>query len=257
MTQIYITIAIIGIIALLVCYVFIRQTLGERQKEKDRLHRALAKRAKELLQVMSVFPEDFLPKELVVFIYRCIIDAYEQLSKLMPDETKYIEALTMHSSQLEVIVRKPDKNQPTDLESNAQINELRQHLNLLGGFLQKSLKRNHITPKQHSHYRQLLKELIIKLAVNNYMITAKQALDIQKTKLAIHYYDLAKKLLIRETPGHYKESIDTINRQIEPLLAMEKEEEQTRQESKVDNNNEDEWEEIKEDSDWKKKNVYD
>ncbi len=256
MTQIYITIAIIGIIALLVCYVFIRQTLGEKQKEKDRLHRALVKRAKELLQVLSIFPEDFLPKELVVFIYRCIIDAYEQLSRLMPEDNTYVEALKMHSSQLEATIRKPDNAKFTELQSSAQINELRQHLNLLGNFLQKSLKRKHITPKQHAHYRQLLKELIIKLAVNNYTITAKQALDMQKTKLSIHYYDLAKKLLIRETPSHYQESIDDINRQIEPLIELEKTE-QAELNSTQNDNDDGEWGEVKDESDWKKKNVYD
>lgn len=263
MTQIYITIGIIAIIAALVCYVFIRQTIGERQQEKDRLQRVLAKRANDLQQIVSVFPDHFLPKELIVFIYRCIIDAYEQLSKLAPSEKKHIEALKLHSTQLESIVRKPENAKAADLQSVTQINELRQYLNLLGSFLQKSLKRGHISQKQHAHYRQLLKELIIKLAVNNYMISAKQSLEIQKTKLSLHYYDLAKKLLIRETPSNYKDSISMIDLAIEPLLAMEQAE-QAEQKASVkeaenaegsDDNSE--WDEFQEESGWKKKNVYD
>ena len=77
MTQIYITIGVIAVVAALVCYIFIRQTMSDKKQEKDRLHRALQKRAKELLQMISVFPDDFLPQEIKVFIYRCVIDAYQ------------------------------------------------------------------------------------------------------------------------------------------------------------------------------------
>lgn len=262
MTQIYLTIGIIVIIAALVCYIFIRQTINERKQEKDRLHRALSKRAKELLQMISAFPDNFLPQELVVFIYRCIIDAYEQLTKLSPSETQYIEALKIHSSQLEGIIRKQSSGSAEDLQSSAQINELRQYLNLLSGFLQKSMQRSHITQKQHAHYRLLVKELIIRLAINNYMISAKQSLDIKKTKLAIHYYDLAKKLLVRETPSHYKERIEKINAHLKPLLEMEEimQAEQNAlkaEESEEDKGEKSEWDEFEDKDGWKKKNVYD
>jgi hypothetical protein len=263
MTQIYITIGIIAIIAALVCYVFIRQTIGERQREKERLNRVLVKRAKELLQLLSVFPDHFLPKELVVFVYRCIIDAYEQLTKLEPSEKKHVEALKMHSMQLDTTLRNQSGAKAADLQSVNQINELRQYLNLLGSFLQKSLQRNQITPKQHAQYRQLVKEMIVRLAVNNYMITAKQAMEIQKPKLALHYYDLAKKLLERETPNNYQESIRAINQAMEPLLAMEQADQVTQQESTdatvspAKPEEKSEWDEFEEDSGWQKKNVYD
>jgi hypothetical protein len=264
MTQIYITIGIIAIIAALVCYVFIRQTIGERKREKERLNRVLAKRAKELLQLLGAFPDHFLPKELVVFVYRCIIDAYEQLTKLEPSENRHIESLKMHSSQLDVTLRNQGNAKAADLQSVNQINELRQYLNLLGSFLQKSLQRNQITPKQHAQYRQLVKEMIIRLAVNNYMITAKQALEIQKSKLALHYYDLAKKLLERETPSNYQESMQTINQAMEPLLALEQAEQaaEITQTESTDANaaapeEKSEWDDFQEDSGWQKKNVYD
>jgi hypothetical protein len=265
MTQTYITIGIIAIIGLLVCYVFIRQTIGERQREKERLHRALEKRAKELLQMVSAFPDNFLPKELLVFIYRCIIDAYEQLTKLKPAEIQYVDSLKMHSLQLETVVRNTSSHKVEDLQSLTQINELRQYLNLVGGFLQKSAQRNHITHKQHLYYRQLVKELMIRLAVNNYSASAKQALEVQKNKLAIHYYELARKLLIRETPNGYKESIQKINLRLEPLREMEGIEPDIQTEvsantdgaAPAEEQEKDEWNDFKEDTEWKKKNVYD
>ncbi len=261
MTQIYITVAIISIVAILVCYVFVRQTISERQQERDRLQRVLAKRAKDLLQMISVFPPHFLPKELQVFIYRCIIDAYEQLTKLDGSSSEHIESLKVHSAQLENTVRTPERKHTEDLQSTTQINELRQYLNLLNGFLQKSLQRQHITGKQHSHYRMLIKELIIRLAINNYMISAKQSLDIHKTKLALHYYDLAKKLLIKETPTDFQKKIEKINLAIQPLLEREAEEATMQAMAAPDTNDEEgeqkEWQEFEEEAGWKKKNIYD
>ncbi len=264
MTQIYITIAIIAIVGALVCYIFVKQTINEKKQEKDRLQRVLAKRAKDLLQMISVFPENFLPKEIIVFIYRCIIDAFEQLTKLAPTEAQYIEGLKVHSAQLEAIIRKPDTQKTEDIQNTAQINELRQYLNVLNGFLEKSVKRSHITQKQYGHYRLLIKELIIKLAVNNYILSAKQSLEIGKPKLALHHYELAKKLLTKETPTHYKDKIKSINTAMEPLIQQEQaqqaaESAQTAQaQSEAAENGEDgEWSSFNEDAGWKKKNVYD
>lgn len=265
MTQIYITIGLITVIALLVCFVFIRQTIGERKRERDRLQRVLVKRAKDLTQMVSAFPENFLPNELVVFIYRCIIDAYEQLTKLVPEDNNYLDELKMHSAQLEAVVRTPDKKQTVDMQSTTQINELRQYLNLLGKFLQKSMERQHISSKQHAHYKTLLKELIVKLAVNNYKITAQQAANNGQTKLAIHYYDLAKKLLMRDTPTDYSDQIAHIEESEKPLLAIEaqtKEAERTKQAEEQENSSDDpqgksEWSDFEEDAGWQKKNVYD
>jgi hypothetical protein len=265
MTQSHIIIGIIGIIGVFVCSVFIRQTIAERQREKERLHRALEKRAKELLQMVSAFPDNFLPKELLVFIYRCIIDAYEQLTKLKPAEDQYVDYLKIHSMQLEAVVRNTGSVKAEDLQSLTQINELRQYLNLVAGFLQKSVQRKHISHKQHLYYRQLVKELMIRLAVNNYSASAKQALEVQKNKLAIHYFELAKKLLIKETPNGYKKNIQKINLRLAPLHEMEGIEPDIQAEASIHTDSaspaveedDEEWNDFKEDTEWKKKNVYD
>lgn len=273
MTQIYITIGVISIVAALVCYIFIRQTMSDKRQEKERLHRALVKRAKELLHMISAFPDDFLPQEIKVFIYRCVIDAYQQLSKLEPSDKQYVEALKVHSAQLEAVIRTPDSKKTVNLQSAAQINELKQYLTLLGRFSQKSAQRNNITQKQYSHYRMLIKGLNAKLAVDGYILSAKQATEINKRRLAIHYYELAKKLLTKETPPNFQDQITRINAAMEPLMemeALEKERLATEAASKKDTDDtnastapegtsteDKEWAQFEEDSGWKKKNVYD
>jgi hypothetical protein len=265
MTQIYIIVGVIAVIAALVCYVFVRQTIGERKLERERLQRALNKRAKELLQAIAVFPENFLSKELIIFLYRSIIDAYEQLTKLDASSKTYVEALQTYTAQLEAATRKPDNQQVENIQSPAQINELKQYLNLIGNFLQKTMQRGRLTQKQHTHYLQLLKDLVISLTVNGYTISARQSVEMQKTKLALHHYDLAKKLLIKESPTGFQARIAKINAAMEPLLLLQATEETEVQEGNknpyTDDNPDDEdkgkWSEFEEDSGWKKKNIYD
>lgn len=257
MTQVYITIGVISTVALLMCYIFIRQTMKEKHAEKERLHRALQKRAKTLLQMIAIFPEDFLPKELQIFIYRCIIETYENLTKLQPDESKYVEGLKMHSTQMEATMRKPESRKALNLESAAQLNELRRYLNMMGEFLQRSVKRKMITTKQYSHYRLLIKSLIAGLAVDNYCIAARQAIEIDKIKLAIHYYTLAKQLLIKETPSDYQTQIKAIDEALVPLMESQMDETTAVPVEAQEDQEDSEWAEFEEESDWKKKNVYD
>lgn len=257
MTQVYITIGVISTVALLMCYIFIRQTMKEKKAEKDRLHRALKKRAKTLLQMIAIFPDDFLPKELQIFIYRCIIETYENLTKLEPNENQYIDGLKMHSAQMEATMRKPESRKNLNLQNAAQLNELRRYLNMMGEFLQRSVKRKMITTKQYSHYRLLIKSLIAGLAVDNYCIAARQAVEIGKVKLAIHYYTLAKQLLIKETPSGYQEQIKGIDEALAPLMESQVDEGVISEVAEPENQEESEWAEFEEESDWKKKNVYD
>jgi hypothetical protein len=84
MTSVYIIIGLILLTCGLICYVFIKQTIVKRKRERTRLFNALEKRSKELLQMLNAFPPHFLPKDISVFLYRCIVDVFEQLSKLEP-----------------------------------------------------------------------------------------------------------------------------------------------------------------------------
>lgn len=233
--------------------------MKERHKQKERLRRALEKHTKELLKMVSAFPNDFLPKDILIFIYGCIITDYEQLSKLCPNNQQHIDAIKCHATTREDIVRKTEDTQYAELKNISQINESHQYIHLLRHFLQKSLKRHNITTIQHDHYNQLINELTTQLTVNNHTLSAKNACEIKKNKLAIHHYELAKQLLLQETPRAYKESIQIINTKMEPLLEIVANEE-IEQQNADDERNKDatnEWDSFEADSGWKKKNIYD
>lgn len=264
MTQVYVIIGVIMLVCALVCYIFVRQTVVKRKKEKSRLKRALEKRSQDLVQMLNAFPPNFLPNDLQTFIYRCIVDVFEQLSKLAPEQPEYLENFTLYTSQMETATRSPKAQSNASIQSSSQINELRQYLNHLGRFIQKWLQRGNITSKQHAHYKSLLKNIITKLMVDNYSLSAKSAGDMQKHKLSAHYYMLAKNLIIKEglIPTN-KERLVLINKELARLEKIieaesEKKAELEKQENAAKGQKEaDSSQEFKKEEDWKKKNVYD
>jgi len=263
MTQVYIVSATIVLVIALICYVFIRQTITKRQKEKQRLRRALDKRVKELTQMLGSFPAGFLPRDVQVFLYRCIVDVFEQLSKLAPGESEYIEQFQLYTSHMEATMRAADAHRDVVMQSTKQINEIRQYLNYLGRFIQKWGERGNISSKQYAHYKALLKKLINQLMVDNYILLAKQSTQTAKPKLAVHYLNLAKNLLLKEGLAVAKQSrIDFVDSELRGLKTKIEAEEGSQHLSASDaatsQDEQGKWQQFTEqEADWKKKNVYD
>ena len=262
MTAVHIIIGLIILTCALICYIFIKQTIVKKKREKARLFKALENRAKELLQMLNAFPPQFLPKDLSVFLHRCIVDAFEQLSKLEPDRPEFLEQFTLYTTAMETIIRQPAENNDSYLQSSSQINEIRQYLNYLGRFLQKWLQRGNLSERQYSSYKNSLKNLANKLMVDNYILSARKSIDIKKYKLAVHYFTLAKKIMAKEgLSGIQKESLHYINEELAKLTELIKAEEDAagiaNADITADNNESNEWSGFDENDDWKKKNVYD
>ena len=263
MPQVYIIAGILIAIILLACFVFIRQTITKRHKEKIRLQRALDKRAKDLVQMLNAFPPKFLPQDLLLFLYRCIVDTYEQLSKLSPDNPDYLEHFKAHTASMEAAMRTTKEEGEASLQSSAQINEIRHYLNHLGRFMQKWMQRGNLSTKQYANYKDLLKKLLTQLMVDNYVLSAKQAMQMEKTKLAMHYYTLAKNLAIQEgLLASKKNRLALINEELTTLERRLEKEEATLTsdviaEEEESGDEKKQWQQYDDGADWKKKNVYD
>ena len=160
MTPVYIIIGLIVLTCVLICYIYIKQTIVKRKREKARLFNALLKRSKELLQMLNAFPPHFLPKDLSVFLHRCIVDIFEQLSKLEPERSEFLEQFTLYTTTMETTIREPVNSSQVRLQSSTQINEIRQYLNYLGRFMQKWVQRGNLSDKQYGAYKVTLKNLV-------------------------------------------------------------------------------------------------
>lgn len=267
MSQIYIIAGILCLISILVCYIFIRQTIVKKKKEKARLHTALVKRAKYLIQTIDSFPHNFLTADLSMLMLRITADTFEQLTQLVPDEPKYVDQFKFYTQKMEDAlknVRSQEQAQAV-IDNSSQINEIRQSLNQLGRFIQSWAKRGNINQKQYGAYKAQIKKLIVQLMIDNYMIAANQAVDNGKLKLGIHYYMLAKNLIAEEGLSTIKaKQLMQIDERLPQLQSDLDSEIQKRAEDQVAKQHVDSpdtegtaWSELEEEGDWKKKNLYD
>lgn len=261
MSPVYAIAGMLAIIALGICYIFIRQTLLKKKQEKARLIRALSKRASDLIQMVNGFPDNFLGRDLSVLLFRNIVDVFEQLSQLDSNETQYIENFKFYTKKMEE-AQKISKTQEAaaTILSGSQINETRQYLNFLNRFLQKWAQRGNISQKQHSVYKDQIQKLNAQLKVDSYMMMAAQARETEKPKLAIHYYQLAKNLITEEGLSNVKQrQLMSIEETLPRLMAEMEQQAQSQPEKENTESPEDEgWAEYEEEEEsWKKKRVYD
>ena len=263
MSSIYIAGIIIVLLIGVVCYAIIAQNLEKKRKQQQRLLSALQVRARNFKFMLSGFPPDFLTKELTILVYRCLVDVCEQLAKLDPKETTYVEELQLYSGQMEEVKRKPSQTKRKALENPQQVKEVKHHLEDLNKFIHQLQKRGSISQSQKESYSRQIKQLVLQMSVDAYLLNARQAEQSEKARLAIHYYGLARKLLVRENAaGDFQKQVARINNAISLLEIQLREEEPDYEETELQVAQKEEareaWDKFSEDDDlWKKKRVYD
>lgn len=263
MSSIMIVSIIIGLLGALVCFAFVTQTIEKKRKQRQRLLTALKLRSRNFKYMLNGFPPDFLPKELTVLVHRCLVDVCEQLSKLEPKEPLYLEDLQLYSSQMEAIQRKPKRNKRKPLENPQQIKEVRTHLEDLHKFVHQLEKRGTLKKSQTEGFSRQIKQLVLQMSVDAYVHNGKQAQAAGKTRLAIHFFSLAKKLLVRENVDKsLNAQITQLGSRISKLQNQIREEEPEYREAESQVSQKEEvskaWDEFAEKEEgWKKKRVYD
>ncbi len=255
---------IIVLLVALLAYAFVSQTMERKRKQRKRMLAALKLRVKDFKYMLSGFPPDFLSKDLSALVHRCLIEVLEQLVGLEPSNKAYVDELALFSKQLEEAKRKPKKESRTKLTNPQQVKEVKSMLQSLHNFIGLQQQRGNLSTAQFKQYESQIKQLVVQITVDSYILNAKQAQGSNKGRLAIHYYTLAKKLLAKESGGaDYQKQIQKLNTVIdelekelavqEPEYEVDKDAEATREQASS------EWDEFnKEPEDpWKKKSVYD
>ncbi len=262
MSSVTITIIIIVLLAGLVCFAFVSQTIEKNRKQKQRLLAALKLRARNFKYVLSGFPPDFLTRDLTVLVHRCLIDVCEQLSKLEPNERQYVDELQFYTQQMEEVQKKAKSPRPKPLENPQQVKEVKSHLEDVNKFVFQLEKRGTLNSAQAQAYSKQIRQLTLQMTVDNYILNAKQAQGGEKNRLAVHYYGLAHKLLARSnTEGHFNKQIAQLDQLLETLKLKLEEEEPNYRETDAQLEEkalaEKAWDSLDEEDTWKKKSVYD
>lgn len=256
MSAIYIVATIIVLVGALICYMFIAQTLEKKRKQQQRILQALGQRAKVFRYILSGFPPNFLTKELTLLVQRCLTDVLQQLARMQPKDKTYVQELADVGALMDATHKRSDNTKRASLQSPKQVADVKLHLQELHKFLMNLQRRGAIKNTEAHNFGNQLKELMLEISVESYLLQAKQAKQNDKPKLAIHYFELAQKLLERDNDGRYTTKLNKINAVIDQLrtvIATPTTSADSAGEPLKDKG----WSEVDEKDSWKKKNIYD
>lgn len=257
--------SIIVLLATLVCYAFVAQSITNKRRQKERLLTGLKARSRNFKFMLNGFPEGFLPKDLKLLIQRCLMQVSEQLSRLEPQQSSHTEDFQLISQQMAETQRQPPQaSKAANLENPQQLREVKACLEELYKFVfQLEAKRN-LTHPQAESYRAMIKHLVLVLTVDSYLLHARMAREKGKLRLSKHYYELGLSLMVREgKDGQFDakiQQVQAISQELEQRIAESSENAPPIPKSKQQASDEvaEEWESFqKEDAGWKKKQIYD
>lgn len=263
MSSVEIIVVIIVLLAVLVCYAFVAQTLKQKREQRARLLAALKTRARNFKFMINGFPQAFLPRDLTLLVQRSLIEVCENLSRLEPREPSHLQDLQAISSLMAETQRHAKPNSQVPLENPQQIKEVKICLEELYRFIHSIESKGTLSRNQAENYRSQIHQLALQITVDNYVIQGSAAENTTKPKLAIHYYDLAARLLLREgKPGQYDDRINDLKNRLKELnhALLEKNdgepltEQELAEQEEIDNA----WNKFGNETDvWRKKHAYD
>jgi hypothetical protein len=226
---------------------------------------ALKTAHRNFIHMISGFPPHFISSDLMGLVYRALIDTCEQLSVIEPQDIRHKEEIALFTNKLAELSKETNTQRPR-LDNPQQMKEIRQHLQELQRFVILQVSQKHINKSLAESHLEQIKRLNLQMAVDVYIHYAKQAQQSAKLRLAIHYYTLAKKLLVTENATRiYDSQITTLNGIIEKLeekaLLLDETSESEEAPTVADKETSKEWENYEkkeqEEQNWKKKQVYD
>lgn len=264
MSSVTIITSIIVLLASLVCYAFIAQTVAQKRQQKERLLMALKTRVRNFKFILSGLPAGFLPKELTLLVQRSLMQLLEQLTKLEPGNNSYQEDLQAIAQQMAETQRQPPTNssQPVAIDNPQKAREIKACLEELYKFIFHLEGKKNLSRAQADIHRGMIRHLVLQLTVDSYVLHGRIARDKGKLRLAVHYLDLALKLMIRERAnGQFDGRIAQIRTAINDLEARLASETGDKTELPDEEGDQSaissEWDKFAQEQSWKKKQIYD
>jgi len=254
------TVIIIACVLLaVIAATIIKQLVDRNRQQKQRIISALRKRGRNFKYLLEGFPPNFLGPELKLLVLKCILEVYQKLSHLEPDNEQHLDEIQHVTTAIEETKRRqqPARRQP--LKSAQEIKEVKRYLEELQKFVHRLHQRGSIDKKQVASYEAQIKSLINNASLDTYLNAANQSKQQNKPKLAIHFFKLAIKSLEQDNKDmRHTDQILQLKTTIQELMEQADIEEAPTPEASGDNANT-AWDKFGKDEEdpWKKKNVYD
>lgn len=261
----YLIPAIFLVLILVAGYLFLSHSIEKRRIQRQRLIIALRARRNSFRDLASGFPTGFLSNDLTALLYRALVDCCEQLSRLEPKDHTHTEQLTLYTNLLSSMKESTQQSR-VRLDNPQQIKEAHGLLQELYKFVMQQAALKQINQVQTDAYTDQINRMLLQMSVDGHIFNARQAQQVGKIKLAIHFYNLGRKALTGENASHiYDKQIAQLDAVINKLQEKETAtNEQPKEAAKkadpqtMDKDSSKEWKQFdEENAKWKKKQVYD
>lgn len=263
MSSVTVITSIIVLLAALLCYAFIAQTISQKRQQRERLLTALKARVRNFKFMLSGFPAGFLPKELTLLVQRSLMQLLEQLAKLEPNANHTQDLQGVAQQMAETQRQPPQTNSSVQIVDNPQrVREIKACLEELYKFVFHLEGKRLLARAQADIHRAMIRNLVLQLTVDSYVLHGRIARDKDKPRLAIHYFDLALKLMLKErASGQFDGRINQLRAAMAELEGRMLNEAPLTPEPRADDPDQsainEEWDKFAKEQSWKKKQVYD
>ena len=261
------------LLTLVAGYLFLSHSIEKRRIQRQRLITALRARRNSFRDLATGFPTGFLSNDLTALLYRALIDCCEQLARLEPKDHNHEEQLALYTNLLSAL-KESTQQARVRLDNPKQIKEAHSLLQELYKFVKQQFALKQINQVQTDAYTDQINRMLLQMTVDGHVFNARQAQQVGKVKLAIHFYQLGRKVLATENAGH---TFDKQIAQLDAVIAKLQEKVETPAEQSGDTSNTDpdtiaskpktstidtsiskEWKQFDEENEkWKKKQIYD
>lgn len=263
MSTVTVITSIIVLLAILVCYAFIAQTIRQKKQRHNRLLQAMRYRWRNFRHMLNGFPEGFLPPDLKLLVQRSLLDTLENLVRLEPRNPNHKEELHLLTQQMsETSHETYNASHKPNLQNPQQIVDIKSGLEELFKFVFQLEAKKAVTKAQAEVYRASIRQLVVQLSIDAYTMHAWAARSKGKHALALHYFELALKLMRKEQASHQNEGrikhIESLMAEIRAFSDADASPDLTAEQKQADSHISSEWDEFtKNEESWKKKQLYD
>lgn len=264
----YLIPAIFLVLIVIAGYLFLSHSIEKRRIQRQRLITALRARRNSFRDLATGFPTGFLSNDLTALLYRALIDSCEQLTRLESSDHTHAEQLALYTNLLSSLKENTQQTR-VRLDNPQQIKEAHALLQELYKFVMQQSALKQINQVQTDAYTDQINRMLLQMTVDGHVFNARQAQQVGKVKLAIHFYQLGRKALAAENASHtfdkqiaqldsvvakLQEKLDSTN--AEKAAAAPEEAAATAKTSTKEANKE--WKQFdEENAKWKKKQIYD
>ena len=264
MSSVTIIIAIVLLLAALLCYAFAVQSIAHKRQKRARMLAGFEQRSRNFKFMLNGFPKGFLPTELTLLVQRSLLHVLEQLSKLDAANANHKEDMLLITQQMTETQQQGDTEATrSSIDNPEQSQEVKACLEELYKFVFHLEASRELSRTQADSYREMIKQLVLQLTIDSYAIHGRIARDKEKPQLALHYFNLGLNLILKNRNGsQFEGRINQLKTAIDELEAKLKEENKQPMhpdsEGRSDKEAKNDWNNFgQNDNSWKKKQIYD